>query len=78
MPADLTYSRSAFGYRVYAETPAGERAWRELFEANGASDFVTLADWPKVTAAARRAGLSLRKARPVAISDSELLAALET
>ena len=75
---DLTFKRDAFGYRVYADTLAGEAAYAKIVEQNGGSDYVLSVHWPRLVEALKIAGYSVGRARidRSTINDEELLAAL--
>jgi hypothetical protein len=74
---DLTYTQSGMFTRFMPESTAGEDAWREMANAMNGVAAVLNFEASKVISQLRKAGYKVGKAKPVKISDDELLRALE-
>lgn len=72
---DLSYLSSGLFTTFFPETPAGADAWRVIAAGDGCGAVLTI-HLPSVLAQLRKAGLSVGKAKPVMVSDDELLAEL--
>ena len=61
---DLTYSEDGLFVTFYAETPAGEDAWRTMAESNDGVARFLVTQKAGVIAQLRAAGYSVAKAKP--------------
>lgn len=74
---DLTYTTDDMFTRFYPETKDGEQAWKVISEQTEGSGAVFNFQSKSTIAQLRRAGYSVRKAKPSSImTDDELLAEL--
>ena len=74
---DMTYRRDGIFTRFYAETPAGEEAWRAMADQCGGVAAVLGCQEADTVRQLRAAGYTVRKAKPHDISIDELLAELD-
>lgn len=77
MQPDLTYRKDGMLTTFYAETEAGQAAWNVIASKPEGMNGKILTIWlDNVLRQLRKAGYVVRKAKPVAMSDDELLAEL--
>lgn len=69
---DLTYIRDGLFTRFMPETKAGEDAWRIMAKADGVAAVLTIHE-QSVFKQLRAAGYKIAKAKPVKLSDDDLL-----
>ena len=73
---DLTYTQDKMFTRFMPESSAGENAWREMANKMNGVAAVFNFEANNVITQLRKAGYKVGKAKPVNISDDELLEAL--
>ena len=75
---DLTFSNYGMFTRFYPETPDGRAAWDNIAIGTEGTGAVLTIHAAAVIRQLRKAGYSVAKAAPVALSDDAMLAALES
>jgi hypothetical protein len=73
---DFTYRADGEFVQLLPENPAAVAAWNDIAAQTDGTGKILAPHWPAVARQLRAAGYSVRKARPVAESDSELLRGL--
>ena len=69
---DLTYTQDKMFTRFIPETKEGEAVWREMYDKHGAAAVFNF-EAARVIAEMRKAGYKVGKAKPIKMSDDELL-----
>lgn len=76
MQRDITYTVDGMFTRFYPETDAGKKAWNAMNTPETPNACIPTMHLKNVLSQLRIAGYSVGKAKPVKVSDDELLAAL--
>lgn len=73
---DITYRDGGLFVSFFPETDAGKVAWQEIADGTDGTAKVLSVHLARTLLQLRRAGYTVHKAKPVTMTDDELLAAL--